>query len=79
MLGTDFPYRDFYPKDATIVQIDVRGEQLGRRSKLDFGFIGDTQTTLRALLPKLEQNQYQQHLKRFAGTLPEDTQKAWMI
>jgi pyruvate dehydrogenase (quinone) len=63
MLGTDFPYREFYPKDATIVQIDVRGEQLGRRSKLDFGFIGDTQTTLRALLPKLEQNQHQQHLK----------------
>ena len=63
MLGTDFPYRDFYPDNATIVQIDVRGEQLGRRSKLDFGFIGDTHTTLRALLPKLEQNQHQQHLK----------------
>jgi len=63
MLGTDFPYRDFYPKVATIVQIDVRGEQLGRRSKLDFGFIGDTKTTLRALVPKLEQNSNQQHLK----------------
>jgi pyruvate dehydrogenase (quinone) len=63
MLGTDFPYRDFYPKHATIVQIDVRGEHLGRRSKLDFGFIGDTKTTLRALLPKLKQNQYQKHLK----------------
>src|SRR6201984_496568 len=63
MLGTDFPYRDFYPKDATIVQIDLRGEHLGRRSKLDFGFIGDTKTTLRALLPKLKQNSYQQHLK----------------
>jgi len=63
MLGTDFPYRDFYPKDAAIVQIDLRGEHLGRRSKLDFGFIGDTKTTLRALLPKLEQNQYQEHLK----------------
>jgi len=63
MLGTDFPYRDFYPKDATIVQIDLRGEHLGRRSKLDFGFIGDTKTTLRALLPKLEQNSYQKHLK----------------
>jgi pyruvate dehydrogenase (quinone) len=62
MLGTDFPYREFYPKDATVVQIDVRGEHLGRRSKLDFGFVGDTKTTLRALLPKLEQNQYQQHL-----------------
>src|SRR5260370_12519596 len=63
MLGTDFPYRDFYPKDATIVQIDIRGEHLGRRSKLDFGFIGDTKTTLRALLPKLKDNTYQQHLK----------------
>jgi pyruvate dehydrogenase (quinone) len=63
MLGTDFPYRDFYPEDATIVQVDIRGEHLGRRSKLDYGFIGDTKTTLRALLPKLEQNSYQQHLK----------------
>jgi pyruvate dehydrogenase (quinone) len=62
MLGTDFPYRDFYPKDATIVQIDIRGEHLGRRSKLELGLIGDTKTTLRALLPKLEQNEFQDHL-----------------
>ena len=64
MIGTDFPYQQFYPKDATIVQIDVRGEQLGRRARLDFGFVGDTQTTLRALLPKLEQNRYETHLKK---------------
>jgi pyruvate dehydrogenase (quinone) len=64
MLGTDFPYRDFYPKDATIVQIDIRGEHLGRRSKLEIGLIGDTKTTLRALLPKLEQNEFQQHLSQ---------------
>jgi len=63
MIGTDFPYQEFFPKDATIVQIDLRGEQLGRRTKLDFGFVGDTKTTLRALLPKLEQNQHQRHLK----------------
>jgi pyruvate dehydrogenase (quinone) len=63
MLGTDFPYREFFPKHATIVQIDLRGEQLGRRTKVDFGFVGDTRTTLRALLPKLEQNQYEAHLK----------------
>src|SRR5262249_35832186 len=31
MLGTDFPYQQFYPEKATIVQIDIRGEQLGRR------------------------------------------------
>jgi pyruvate dehydrogenase (quinone) len=63
MLGTDFPYRQFLPKDATVVQIDVRGEQLGRRGKVDFGFVGDTKTTLRALLPRLEQNQNEGHLK----------------
>ena len=63
MLGTDFPYQQFFPKNATIVQIDVRGEQLGRRSKVDFGFVGDTKATLRALLPRLQQNQYEAHLK----------------
>ena len=45
------------------MQIDLRGEQLGRRTKVDFGFVGDTKTTLRALLPKLEQNEYEAHLK----------------
>jgi pyruvate dehydrogenase (quinone) len=63
MIGTDFPYQQFFPRDATIVQIDLRGEQLGRRSKVDFGFVGDTKATLRALLPKLVQNQKEAHLK----------------
>jgi pyruvate dehydrogenase (quinone) len=63
MIGTDFPYRQFFPKDATIVQIDVRGEQLGRRTKVDHGFVGDTKTTLRALLPKLEQRTDEKHLR----------------
>lgn len=63
MIGTDFPYQQFFPKDATVVQIDVRGEQLGRRTKVDYGFIGDAKTTLKALLPKLTQNQDDWHLK----------------
>ncbi len=63
MIGTDFPYQQFYPKDATIVQIDIRGEQLGRRTKVDYGFVGDTKTTLSALLPKLKQNKEEKHLK----------------
>ena len=63
MIGTDFPYQQFFPGDATIVQIDLRGEQIGRRSKVDFGFVGDSLTTLQALLPRLEQNQYKSHLK----------------
>jgi pyruvate dehydrogenase (quinone) len=63
MLGTDFPYQQFFPKDATIVQIDLRGEQLGRRTKVDYGLVGDTKTTLRALLPKLAQSQHDGHLQ----------------
>src|ERR1700724_3538402 len=63
MIGTDFPYQQFFPKDATIIQIDVRGEQLSRRTKVDYGFVGDTKTTIRALLPKLRQTDHDQHLK----------------
>ena len=63
MIGTDFPYQQFFPKDATIVQIDIRGEQLGRRTKVDYGLVGDTKTTLCALLPKLVAEKDDKHLK----------------
>src|SRR5438128_1836510 len=63
LIGTDFPYQQFFPTDATVVQIDLRGEQLGRRTKVDHGFVGDTKTTLRALLPQLEQNGDDKHLR----------------
>src|SRR5882757_1596544 len=63
MLGTDFPYSQFYPEKATIVQVDIRGEQMGRRSRLDHGFIGDVGTTIRALLPRLKQHTNTRHLK----------------
>ena len=63
MIGTDFPYQQFFPKHATIVQIDIRGEQLGKRTKLDYALIGDTRTTLRALLPWVTQHENDRHLK----------------
>jgi pyruvate dehydrogenase (quinone) len=55
MLGTDFPYRQFYPTTAKVAQIDLRGENLGRRTRLDLGLVGDVGGTLTALLPKLTQ------------------------
>jgi len=55
MLGTDFPYRQFYPTDAKIVQIDIRGEKLGNRAPLTMGLVGDVQSTIAALLPRLRQ------------------------
>lgn len=53
MLGTDFPYRNFYPKDAKIVQVDRDPSQLGKRAPLTLGIVGDVGETLAALLPRL--------------------------
>src|SRR5229473_1286254 len=53
MLGTDFPYRQFYPTEAKIVQIDIRAEKLGNRVPLTMGLAGDIKTTIAALLPRL--------------------------
>ena len=62
MLGTDSPYQQFYPKDARIVQIDIREEQLGRRSRVDLGVVGGVAETLRALLPAIKQKKNRSHL-----------------
>jgi len=62
MLGTDFPYQQFYPEKATIIQVDIRGEQIGRRTKVDLGLVGDVKATLQALLPVLEQKTDSAHL-----------------
>jgi pyruvate dehydrogenase (quinone) len=53
LLGTDFPYGAFLPDDVKIVQVDVRPEHLGRRSKLDLAVWGDVRETLRCLTPKV--------------------------
>jgi pyruvate dehydrogenase (quinone) len=55
MLGTDFPYRQFYPTDAKIVQVDIRAEKLGNRAPLTMGLVGDVQSTITALLPRLRE------------------------
>ena len=62
MLGTDFPYQQFYPEHATIAQVDVRGGQIGRRTKVDIGVVGDVGMTLSALRPLLKQKSDGSHL-----------------
>src|ERR1700732_150005 len=49
MLGTDFPYQQFFPENAAIMQIDLRPENLGRRTRLDLGLVGGVRETLDAL------------------------------
>jgi len=62
MLGTDFPYQQFYPEQAAIIQVDIRGEQIGRRTRIDLGLVGDVKATLQALLPHLEPKAGSTHL-----------------
>jgi len=63
LLGTDFPYRQFYPEKARIAQIDIRGENLGKRCRLDLGVIGDVPDVLKRLLERVKQKTDEAHLK----------------
>ena len=62
MLGTDFPYRQFYPGKAKIAQIDLRPENLGRRAPLQLALVGDVAATIEALLPRLKAKADSTHL-----------------
>ena len=64
MLGTDFPYRQFYPQGSgvRIAQVDIRAEQIGRRAAVDLAVVGDVRATIEALLPLLDQKGDATHL-----------------
>ncbi|HEX3574947.1 MAG TPA: ubiquinone-dependent pyruvate dehydrogenase, partial [Rhodopila sp.] len=62
MLGTDFPYRQFFPQNARIAQVDIRAEAIGRRAPVELGLVGQVGPTLRALLPRLTTKTGRGHL-----------------
>ncbi|MFH1557644.1 MAG: ubiquinone-dependent pyruvate dehydrogenase [Pseudomonadota bacterium] len=64
MLGTDFPYRQFYPKGAGVVtvQVDTAPGRLGRRTSIDRALVGDVKATVAALLPQLSPREGRSHL-----------------
>ncbi|MGV0870578.1 ubiquinone-dependent pyruvate dehydrogenase [Mycolicibacterium sp. XJ879] len=64
MLGTDFPYPQFYPDDAKVIQVDIRGRHLGRRTPIDLGLVGTVADTVAALLPLLRPKTDRDHLDR---------------
>jgi pyruvate dehydrogenase (quinone) len=53
ILGADFPYRDFYPSGVPVIQVDVRGEQIGRRTAVQHPLAGTVKDTLSAMIPLL--------------------------
>ncbi len=63
LLGTDFPYRQFYPNHATIIQVDQKAENIGRRTNVDYAIIGDVKITMAELLKKLTKKEDDRFLK----------------
>jgi pyruvate dehydrogenase (quinone) len=64
LLGTDFPYSAFLPTGKTVVQLDVRGAHIGRRTPVDVPLVGDAQAGLEALLPMIEAQSDTAHLEK---------------
>ena len=67
MLGTDFPYRPFYPDNARVIQVDLRGEHIGRRVAVDVPLVGTVKDTIVALLPHLNGGRDASHLGRMTS------------
>jgi pyruvate dehydrogenase (quinone) len=62
LIGTDFPYRAFYPEHAKIAQVDIRPEALGNRCSLHLGLIGTVKDTLGAAFPTIKEKTDSGHL-----------------
>src|SRR6202140_2433891 len=77
MLGTDFPYQQFFPesKDAQVVQVDILPENLGRRSRLSLGIVGDIASTLTLLLPQLQSKTDDSFLRKAVAHYQEARRK----
>jgi pyruvate dehydrogenase (quinone) len=67
MLGTDFPYRDFYPQDVPVIQVDIRGERIGRRVRVQVPLVGTVSDTVDALLPLVRVKSDTAHLDRMTA------------
>jgi pyruvate dehydrogenase (quinone)/pyruvate oxidase len=74
MVGTSFPYIEFYPKpgQARGVQIDIDPMRIGLRYPVEVGLLGDSRRTLQALLPMLDYHDE----RRFLETA-QDRMKDW--
>jgi pyruvate dehydrogenase (quinone) len=67
MLGTDFPYRPFYPEGVPVIQVEVRGERIGRRVPVHVPLVGTVRDTVDALLPLITAKTDSGHLDRMTA------------
>jgi len=68
LLGTNFPFVDFYPRTPKKVQVDRSASIIGRRTDIDLGLVGDIKDTVTALLALVAQKPDRSHLDRALTT-----------
>ncbi|MCO6523708.1 MAG: ubiquinone-dependent pyruvate dehydrogenase [Candidatus Schmidhempelia sp.] len=67
LLGCGFAWSEFYPQEATIIQIDNDATKLGLRHPISLGVIGDIKATIKALMPKLTARDNTQFLDKYVA------------
>lgn len=64
LLGTQFPYRAFYPQSANIIQIDINPASIGSHCPVNLPYVGDVKATVAELLPLLTAEHSKKHLEK---------------
>ncbi|MFF7359627.1 pyruvate dehydrogenase [Streptomyces sp. NPDC008125] len=76
LLGTDFPYSNFLPRNVKTVQIDIQPERLGRRTQLELAVWGDVGETLKCLTPAVREKKSRRFLDRMLHKHVQSLEKA---
>ncbi|MDK8626658.1 pyruvate dehydrogenase [Corynebacterium appendicis] len=63
LLGTDFPYNDWLP-DGNVAQVDIKGENIGRRAKIQYPVVGDVKSVIENILPHVEEKKNRKFLDK---------------
>jgi len=82
LLGTDFPYTEFLPRD-NVAQVDIDASHIGRRTTVTYPVVGDVGATIENILPHIEEKtdrsfldtQLRNHAKILEGVVDAYTKK----
>ncbi|MEO6571459.1 MAG: thiamine pyrophosphate-dependent enzyme [Ilumatobacteraceae bacterium] len=68
MVGTDFPYRDWLPKSASVIQIDIDAAVIGRRVPVDIGVHADAAAAMRSITDRVHHRPDRSRLDSFRSS-----------